>query len=118
MSTLGHEQITLSTPPNPLPPLQPLANNIDGSSMELVELANSSGGWNVFVNSFVDEFVASLPTVNFGDSDGILDNAAPVNPTDGIPFLTRSLFNDGEEEMTLFAMGAVGGTGGQYCKFS
>ena len=56
---------------------------------------------------FVDEFVVSLATADFGDSDGILDNSAPVNPTDSTPLLGRSLFNDGEEEMMLFAMGAV-----------
>jgi hypothetical protein len=48
-----------------------------------------------------------LPTANFGDRDGILDNAAPVNPTDGTPLLRRSLFNDDEKEMLPFAMGAV-----------
>ena len=48
-----------------------------------------------------------LPTADFGDSDGILNNAAPINPTDRAPLLRRSLFNDGEEERTLFAMGAV-----------
>jgi hypothetical protein len=83
MSTLGFGQITPFTPPNPLLPLQPLANNIDGSSMQLVELANSSGGFNVFVYSFVEVFVALLLTANFGDSNGILVNAAPVNPADG-----------------------------------
>ncbi len=56
---------------------------------------------------FADKFVALQPIVNFGDSDGILDNAAPFNPTDGTSPLRRSLFNDGEEEMMLFAMGAV-----------
>jgi hypothetical protein len=75
--------------------------------MQLVESVNSSGGLNTFVDSFVDEFVALLPTANFGDSDGILNNAAPVNPTDGTPLLRRSLSNDGEEEKPLFAMGAV-----------
>ncbi len=48
-----------------------------------------------------------LATADFGDSNGILNNAAPVNPTDGTPLLRRSLFNDGEEEMTLFAIGTV-----------
>jgi hypothetical protein len=48
-----------------------------------------------------------LPAANFGDSNGILYNAAPINPTDGTPLLRRSLFNDGEEEMMLFAMGPV-----------
>ncbi len=61
----------------------------------------------MFVDSFINKFVASLPTANFGDSDGILNNAAPRNPTDGTPLLRRSLFNDGEEEMMLFAMWAV-----------
>jgi hypothetical protein len=77
MSTLGCGQTTRSTPPNPLPPPQPLTNNIDGSSMQLVELANSSSGSNALVDSFVDKFVLSLPTANFGDSNGILNNAAP-----------------------------------------
>jgi hypothetical protein len=77
---------------------------------------------------FVDEFVVSLATADFGDSDGILNNTAPVNPTDGTPLLRRSLFNDGKEEITLFVMGAVrksaapgeqiSGAGDQYCKFS
>ena len=59
--------------------------------MRLAESAISSGGSSAFVNSFVDEFVvALLATVDFGDSNGILDNAAPVNPTDGTPFLRRS----------------------------
>ncbi len=73
----------------------------------MAELAIPSGGSSAFVNSFFDKFVALLATANFGDSDGILNNAAPVNPTDGTPLLRRSLFNDGEEEMMLFAMGAV-----------
>jgi hypothetical protein len=64
-------------------------------------------GSNAFVDSFFDKFVALLPTANFGASDGILDNAAPLNPTDGTPLLRRSLFNDGEEEMMLFAMRVV-----------
>jgi hypothetical protein len=75
--------------------------------MRLAESAISSGGSSTFVDSFVDKFAAPLPTADFGDSDGILNKAAPVNPTDGTPLLRRSLFNDGEEEMTLFAMGAV-----------
>jgi hypothetical protein len=89
--------------------------------MRLAELAISSGGSSPFVDSFVDEFVALLATADFGDSDGILNNAAPVNPTDGTPLLKRSLSNDGEEEMMLFAMGGcerIGGAGGQYCMFS
>ncbi len=61
----------------------------------------------MFAKSFVDEFVALLATVNFGDRDGILNSAAPINPTDGTPLLRRSLFNDGEEEMMLLVMGAV-----------
>jgi hypothetical protein len=73
--------------------------------MQLVESANSSGGSNTFVNSVVDKFVALLPTANFGGSNGILNNAALVNPTDSTPLLRKSLFNDSEEEMTLFAMG-------------
>ena len=48
-----------------------------------------------------------LATAGFGDSEGIFNYAAPINPTDGTPLLRRSLFNDGEEEMMLFAMGAV-----------
>jgi hypothetical protein len=75
--------------------------------MQLAESAISSGGSSAFVDSFVDKFVASLATIDFGDSDGILNNAAPINPTDGTPLLRRSLFNDGEEEMMLFVMGAV-----------
>jgi hypothetical protein len=66
-----------------------------------------SGGSSAFVDSFVDEFVALLETANFGDSDGVLNNAAPGNPTDSTLLLRRSLFNDGEEEMSPFAMGAV-----------
>ncbi len=75
--------------------------------MRLAESAILSGGLSALVDSFVDEFAASLATADFGDSNGILNNAAPVNPTDSTPLLRRSLFNDGEEEMTLFAMGAV-----------
>ncbi len=75
--------------------------------MRLAESAISSGGSSAFVDSFVDKFVALLATVDFGESDGILDNAAPINPTDGTPLPRRSLFNGGEEEMMLFAMGAV-----------
>ncbi len=75
--------------------------------MQLAESAILSCGLSAFVDSFVDKFVASLPTADFGDSNGILYNAAPVNPTDGTPLLRRSLFNDGEEEMALFAIGAV-----------
>jgi hypothetical protein len=94
-------------PPNPRPPPQPLANNTNGTGMQLAESTISSGGLSAFVNSFVDEFVALLATVDFGDSDGILNNAAPINPTDCTPPFRRSLFNDAEEEMTLFVMGAV-----------
>jgi hypothetical protein len=75
--------------------------------MRLAELAILSGGSSAFIDSFVGEFVALLATADFGDSDGILDNSAPVNPTDGTPLLRMSLFNDGEEEMMLFRMGAV-----------
>jgi hypothetical protein len=75
--------------------------------MQLAESAIFSGGLSALIDSFVDEFVVSLATVDFGDSDGILNNTDPINPTDGTPLLRRSLFNDGEEEMMLFAMGAV-----------
>jgi hypothetical protein len=75
--------------------------------MQLAETANSSGESNVFVDSFVNEFVSLLPSANFGDSDGILNNAAPANPIDGSPLLRRSLFNNGKEEKPLFVMGAV-----------
>jgi hypothetical protein len=75
--------------------------------MQLAELAISSGGSSAFVNSFVDKFVVLLVTAGFGNSEGIFNYAAPINPTDGNPLLRRTLFNDGEEEMTLFAMGAV-----------
>jgi hypothetical protein len=75
--------------------------------MQSAESAILSGGSSAFVDSFVDKFVASMPTADFGDSNGILNNTAPINPTDGTPLLKRSLFNDDEEEMTLFAMGAV-----------
>jgi hypothetical protein len=107
MSTFSHGQITRSTPPEPPSPLQPLNNNTNRTGMRLAELAILSGGLGTFINSFVDKFVALLATVDFGDSDGILKNTAPVNPTDGTPLLRRSLFNDGEEEMTHFVMGAV-----------
>jgi hypothetical protein len=107
MSTFGRGQITRSTPPEPSSPRQPLADNTDGTGMRLTKLAILFGGSSAFINSFVDEFVASLATANFGGSNGILNNAAPVNPTDGTPLLRRSLFNDGEEEMMRFAMGAV-----------
>jgi hypothetical protein len=107
MSTIDCGQITHSTPPKPLPPWQPLANNTNGTGMRLAELAILSGGLSAFVNSFVDKFVALLGTANFKDSNGILNNTAPVNPTDSNPLLGRSLFNDGEEEMSPFAMGAV-----------
>jgi hypothetical protein len=75
--------------------------------MQLAELAILSGRLSAFVDSFVDKFVVLLPTADFGDSDGIVKNAAPVNTTDGTTLLRRSLFNDGEEEMMLFVMGAV-----------
>jgi hypothetical protein len=107
MSTFGRGQITCSSPPKPPSPRQPFTNNTNGTIMRLAESAISSGGLSAFVDSFVDKFVALLPTANFGDSDGILNNAAPVNPTVGTPLLRRSLFNDGEEEMMLFAMRAV-----------
>jgi hypothetical protein len=107
MSTFGCGQITHSTHPEPLSPRQPLANNNDGTGMQLEELAISLGGSSAFVDSFVDKFVALLGTADFGDCDGILDNAAPLNPTDSTPLLGRSLFNDGEEEMSPFAMGTV-----------
>ncbi len=94
------------TPRTPIPQ-QHLANNTDGTGMRLAESAILSVGSSAFVDSFVDEFVVLLLTADFGDSNGILNNAAPVNPTDGTPLLRRSLFNDGEEEMMLFAMGAV-----------
>jgi hypothetical protein len=107
MSTFGCRQMTHFTPPKPPSPWQPLANNTDGTGMRLAESAILSGGLSAFIDSFVDKFVALLATANFGDSNGILNNAAPINPTGGTPLLRRSLFNDVEEEMTLFAMGAV-----------
>ncbi len=75
----------------------------------MAESAISSGGLSAFVDSFVDKFVALLGTANFGDSNGILNNAAPVNPTDSTPLLGRSLFNDGEEEMSPFDESAAPG---------
>jgi hypothetical protein len=75
--------------------------------MRLAESAILSGGSSAFADSFVDKFVALLPTAVLGDSNGILNNAAPFNPTDGTPLLRRSLFSDGKEEMSPFAMGAV-----------
>jgi hypothetical protein len=107
MSTIGCGKITCSTHPKLPSPWQPLANNTDGTSILLAESAISFGGSIAFVDSYVDKFVVSLATANFGDSNGILNNATPVNPTDGTPLLRRSLFNDGEEEMMLFSMGAV-----------
>jgi hypothetical protein len=107
MSTFGHKQIICSTPPKPPSPRQPLANNTNRTGMRLAESAILSGGSSAFVDSFVDKFVASLGTANFRDSNGILNNAAPINPPDSIPLLGRNLFNDGEEEMSPFAMGAV-----------
>jgi hypothetical protein len=107
MSTFGRGQITSSTHPEPPSPWQPLADNTGGTGMQLAESAILSGGSSAFVDSFVDKFVVSLATANFWGSNGILNNAAPLDPTDGAPLLRRSLFNDGEEEMTLFAMGAV-----------
>jgi hypothetical protein len=107
MSTFGCRQITRSTHPEPPSPWQPLANNTNGTGMQLAESAILSGGSSTFIDSFVDKFAALLATADFGDSNGILNNAAPINRTDGTPLLRRSLFNDGEEEMMLFAMGAV-----------
>jgi hypothetical protein len=104
-SSLSGAQVNTNTH-TPVP-LAAIANNTDGTGMRLAESAISSSGLSAFVNSFVDKFVALLPTAHFGDSDGILNNAAPVNPTDGTPLLRRSLFNDGKEEMMLFAMGTV-----------
>jgi hypothetical protein len=69
MSTFGHGQITPSTHPEPPSPRQPLADNTDGTGMRLAELAITSGGSSVFINSFVEEFVALLPTANFGHSN-------------------------------------------------
>jgi hypothetical protein len=73
--------------------------------MQLVGLANLFNGSSAFVDSFVDKFVVLLPTADFGDSDGIFNNPAPINPTDGTPLFRRSLFNDGEKEMTLLRWG-------------
>ncbi len=107
MSTFLHGEITRSTTPKPPSPWQPPTDNTNGTSMQLAELAILSGRLSAFVDSFVDKFVVLLPTADFGDSDGIVKNAAPVNTTDGTTLLRRSLFNDGEEEMMLFVMGAV-----------
>jgi hypothetical protein len=101
------DKLLVPHPSNPPSPRQPLANNTNGTGMRLAELAILSGGSSTFVDSFVDKFVALLGTADFGDSNGILNNTAPVNPTDSTPLLGRSLFNDGEEEMSPFAMGAV-----------
>jgi hypothetical protein len=107
LSTFSCRQITCSTHPEHPSPLQPLANNTNGTGMQMEESAFFSGGSSTFVDSFVDKFVALLATAYFGDSNGILNNAAPVNPTDGTFLLRRNLSNDGEEEMMLSAMGAV-----------
>jgi hypothetical protein len=93
MSTFGRGQITHSTPPESPSPRQPLADNTDGTGMGLAELVISSGGSSTFVNSFVDKFVTSLATANFGDGNGIIDNAAPVNPTDGTPLSSGGVFS-------------------------
>jgi hypothetical protein len=52
MSTLGRGQITHSMHLEPPSPRQPLANNTDGTGMQLAELAILSGGSSAFVNSF------------------------------------------------------------------
>ncbi len=66
MSPFGRGQITHSTPPEPPSHPQPLANNTNGTVMRLAELEILSGGLSAFIDSFVDEFVASLPTANLG----------------------------------------------------
>ncbi len=59
--------------------------------MQALESVKLCGGLNVHVNSFVNEFVALLPTATSGDSNGIHNNAARINPTDGTPLLWRNV---------------------------
>ncbi len=70
-----------------------------------MELSNLSGGSNTEMDYFEEEFFASLPTAAIGDSGGILDDAAPVDQTNGTPLLGRSLFSNGVEETPPFAGG-------------
>jgi hypothetical protein len=69
MSTFGHGHITHSTAPEPPPPWQSLADNTNGTGMQLAELEISSGGLSAFIDSFVDKLVALLATANFGGRD-------------------------------------------------
>ncbi len=92
------------TPP-PLPPLQPVPKNIFGTGTHALESVNLSGGLNTEVDCFEEEFFASLPTAASGDSGGILDDAAPVDQTNGTPLLGRSLFSNCVEETPPFAGG-------------
>ncbi len=61
--------------------------------MQLVDLANLSGGLKALVNSFVNEFVALLPTADFGDSNGILNNAAPMSTQLMVPLSSGGVFS-------------------------
>jgi hypothetical protein len=107
MSTSDCGQITPPTLPPDQYPFTLSLTTLMGPVCNWQNRQIRPGRLSVFVNSFVNKFVVLLPTADFGDSNGILNNAAPVNPTDGTPLLRRSLFNDSEEEMWLFAMGAV-----------
>jgi hypothetical protein len=76
------------TPFQPIP-LHPLIDNIDGTGMKFEEWVNSSDGLIKFVNSFVDKFVALLPTANFGDSNGIVELIVPLSSGGAFPMMVK-----------------------------
>jgi hypothetical protein len=95
MSTPSSRKIMQSTLPEaPPPPLPPLGN-IHGSGNVASEFPNSAQGESSINDTYINEFIASLPTHIEGGDGGILDEFGLVDCTDHSPTLNRNIFDDG-----------------------
>ncbi len=73
MSTPTSSRITRSTPPQPPPPPMPPLGNIQKSNNVASDFLDSAQGGSGSVDTFVDEFIASLPMHVEGGDSRLLD---------------------------------------------
>ena len=107
MSTPSSGRITLSTPPGPPLPALPTFGNIQGSGNVALEFPNSAQGGSSIDDSYIDEFIASLPMHVEGGDGGILDEFGFTDCNDHSPALNRNIFDDGIVEMPTKGRAAV-----------
>jgi hypothetical protein len=107
MSTLSLGKITRSTPPGPPLPALPPFGNIQGSGNEASEFPNSAQGGSSIDDSYIDEFIASLPMHSEGGDGGILDEFGFADCNDHSPALNRNIFDDGNVETPTRGRAAV-----------